>query len=172
MWTPSSRRRSGRRTYLRAAAAMLATLLPAPVCAQRLPPQIPPLGTQLRVLLRDSTRTYGRLIEATPETIALRRLVGANEIKVVDRTIPVDSVLTVWRGAGTRWGIGALIGAIAASTVVMVAASQGGDRSGEPCDVGCWASSVGILSTVAAIGGLLGGLIGHGIVHWEIVPGG
>jgi hypothetical protein len=76
-----------------AAAAAVALLTPGPTPAQRLEPGIPPVGTQVRVLLKDSTHTHGRLIEATADALSVRRLVGANNVKVVDRTIPRDSVL-------------------------------------------------------------------------------
>lgn len=100
-----------------------AALLPGASHSQQLPPQIPPLDAHVRVLLRDSTRAHGKLIAAPPQTITLRRLVGANDAEIVDRTIPRDSILTVWRRAGTRWAVGAVIGAPIAIASLIVAAA-------------------------------------------------
>jgi hypothetical protein len=152
-----------------ALAAVLSAMLPAPMRAQRLPPQIPPLGTQVRVLLRDSTRTHGTLTEITTATMSLRRLVGTNEVKVVDRTIPLDSVLKVWQRAGTRWRTGALVGAGVGVVATLVALEEvSKTEEGVSCHGNC---AVGML-VASAVGGLLGGVIGHQVVRWEIVPGG
>lgn len=98
----------------------------------------------------------------------MRRFVGANNPSVVDRTIAMDSVLTVWKGTGTHWGVGALIGAaVGAGVSISVGAIVLSKEDPGSCSVACW--SVGI-ATGAVVGGLIGALVGHQYVWWELVP--
>jgi hypothetical protein len=128
------------------------------------------VGTYVRALLRDSTRTHGSLVDVTSEAILLRRLVGANEVRVVDRSVPLDSVMKVWRRAGSRWSIGALTGVgIGAFGALITGAVATSTQDRGSCGGGCWATIVAI---GAGTGGLLGALIGHQIARWEIVPQG
>jgi hypothetical protein len=120
------------------------------------------------VLLRDSTRAHGRLIEATPDALSLRRLVGANDVKVIDRTLPLDSVQTIWRRAGTRWRTGAFVGVGAGILGMIVAVGAASDYDDPPCDERCFLG--GLLAGVT--GGLLGALVGYQFIRWEVVPGG
>ena len=126
-------------------------------------------GSELRILLADSTVVRGRFGALQESAVSLNVIVrpSVTNAELVPRWIALDSILGAWVRTGTRWKLGAGVGA-AVGAVLVTTGFYIGLQSQDPssCSPGCWAAVTG---TGALMGGVLGLLVGHQFVVWRLV---
>ena len=124
-------------------------------------------NTELRIRLADSTMLRGWFVAWQPGAILLNAMVrsSVHHLRLVPRTVALESVSAAWVRSGTRWKRGALVGAVigaAGMATGFAIALQTQDPSS--CSAGCWAEVLGIGT---ATGAALGGLVGYQFVIWR-----
>jgi hypothetical protein len=124
-----------------------------------------PLRTELRLQLLDSTIVRGRFAGLEEARIRLNTIAGgAPRPGLTPGSLARDSIAGLWEGSGTRWKLGAAVGAACGILAVFLVARGVGDGEGEgSCDPQCWAAIGGTV----LLGGVLGFLVGHQFVVWR-----
>ena len=127
--------------------------------------------TKLRLQLVDSTRVTGRFLGSEEGYLRVRTTVrtsvGEGWVRDQDRQILLDSLAAAWIKSGTRWKLGAVLGAPLGATGLLIATAIADESQDDPpCDSWCWTSA----AAVGALGGgLLGALVGHLVPVWNPV---
>ncbi len=156
---------------MRSAAALLlcATASHLAVCQTRPTLLGVPPKAELRLQLLGSTMVVGRLVVLEPGRIRLNTIVrsGLTDSRLVARSVVLDSITAMWVRSGTRWKLGAGIGAAAGSAgLLLVVGIAAESQDGSRCSTWCWTSA----AAGGALGGaFLGALVGHQFVVWRPV---
>lgn len=126
-------------------------------------------NTHLRIQLVDSTFVVGRLLALEQRRLLLRTIVrtSVTEGQVEERAVGLDSIVGAWVQSGTRWKLGAGMGAVIGASGMLVAIAMALEsEGGSSCDGWCWTSGAAV---GALAGALIGGLIGQQFVVWRPV---
>jgi hypothetical protein len=127
--------------------------------------------TKLRLQLLDSTRVAGRFLGSEQGYVRVRTTVRTSVregwVRDQDRQILLDSLAAAWIKSGTRWKLGAVLGApVGAVGTVIAGVITLESQDGSSCDAWCWTSAV----AVGTLGGaLLGAIAGHLVPVWKPV---
>lgn len=123
--------------------------------------------TEVRLALTSSTVVTGRLVAWEHRQVILDEVVwlSASRSRLDRRSVATDSISAAWVRSGTRWKLGAAVGAAIGTVGMLVAgAFVLESQDGSSCNAACWmAAGAG----GALIGGLAGALVGHQFVVWR-----
>ena len=125
-------------------------------------------GMELRLQLVDSTVLVGRVIAWEPRMLQLNEIDrrSVHDVRLVRRSLPMDSVAAAWLRSGTRWKLGGAVGGVVGASGMLLAVNVASGQDGASCSAWCYTSGAAV---GAMAGALIGALVGYQVVVWQPV---